>query len=80
LAVGVTVIAAFEAVTVIVVVPPEIKLVVSLGVKVAVIIELPLPTTVAVPELIPTTDVVAEEYVKVPGVLGVGAVSVKLSP
>jgi hypothetical protein len=27
-----------------------------------------------------TTDVVAEEYVKVPGVLGVGAVNEKVSP
>jgi hypothetical protein len=51
-----------------------------LGVKVAVIIELPLPTTVAELELIVTTEVVAEEYVKVPGVLGVGAVIEKVSP
>lgn len=71
---------ALAADTVIVVVPPETKLVVSLGVKVAVIIELPLPTTVAELELIVTTEVVAEEYVKVPGVLGVGAVIEKVSP
>jgi hypothetical protein len=63
-----------------VIVPPETKLVVSFGVKVAVITEVPLLAIVAVPELIVTTEVVAEEYAKVPGVLGVGAVREKVSP
>jgi hypothetical protein len=45
-----------------------------------VITEVPLLTIVAVLELSATTEVVAEEYVKVPGVLGVGAVSEKVSP
>jgi hypothetical protein len=64
----------------IVVVPLDTKLVVSVGVKVAVISELPLPTTVAVSPESVTTDVEPDEYVQVPGVLGVGAVRANLSP
>jgi hypothetical protein len=64
---------ALPTVTVIVVVPPEIYLVESSGVNVAVISEVPAPTTVAELPLTEMTEVVAEEYVKVPDVLGVGA-------
>jgi hypothetical protein len=55
-------------------------LVVSVGVKVAVISDDPTPTTVAVSALRVTTDVFADVYVKVPGVLGEGVVTVKESP
>jgi hypothetical protein len=48
---------------------------VSVGVNVAVITELPAPTTVAELPLTEMTEVVAEEYVNVPGVLDVGSVS-----
>ena len=47
------------------------------GVKVAVIVELPYPATVAVLPLREITEGVPEEYVQVPGVLDVGAVSAK---
>ena len=47
------------------------------GVKVAVIIEVPALPTVAVVPLRDITDVVADEYVNVPEVDGVGAASVK---
>jgi hypothetical protein len=53
----------------------------SVGVKVAVITELPAPTTVrVVPETL-MTDVVADEYVKVPGTepVTVGGVIVKVA-
>jgi hypothetical protein len=49
------------------------------GVNVAVITEFPAPTTVAELPLTEITEVVAEEYVNVPGVLGVGSVSVKVA-
>jgi hypothetical protein len=42
-------------------VPPELKLVVSSGVKVAVITEVPAPTTVAELPANEITDVVADE-------------------
>jgi hypothetical protein len=44
------------------------------GVNVAVIVDVPAPATVAVLPLKDSTDGVEDEYVKVPGVLGVGAV------
>jgi hypothetical protein len=43
-------------------------------------IDVPTPTTVAVSELRVTTDVFADVYVKVPGVLGDGALIVNESP
>jgi hypothetical protein len=78
--VGVTVIAAVPAVTVIVLVPAAMKFAASLGVKVAVMRDVPLPTTVAVFPFIVTTDVLPELYVNVPGVLGDGDVMVNVSP
>jgi hypothetical protein len=48
------------------------------GVNVAVITEVPAPTTVAELPLTEMTEVVAEEYANVPGVLDVGSVSVKV--
>jgi hypothetical protein len=69
---------ALPTLIVIVVVPPEIWFVASAGVKVPVMIELPYPATVAVLPLSEITDDVPEEYVQVPGVLDVGAVSMKV--
>jgi hypothetical protein len=50
---------------------------VLVGVKVAVITDVPALPTVAVVPLREMTEVVADEYVNVPGVDGVGAASVK---
>jgi hypothetical protein len=68
-----------STVTVIAIVPPDTMLVASVGVKVAVMTEVPAPATVSVvPETV-MTDVVPDEYVKVPGTepVTVGAVTVK---
>jgi hypothetical protein len=68
---------------VIVVVTPELKFVVSVGVNVAVMLEFPTLPGVAIELPLPlraTTEVLADEYEKVPAVLLIGANTVAVSP
>jgi hypothetical protein len=63
---------------VIVTVVPDTKFTVSVGVNVAVITEVPAPTTVHARSSKEITEVVPEEYVKVPVVLATGTERVKI--